>query len=374
MKRFIALLIGLTLVFSIICSASAASAANAVGMVMTPVDAEDMRLGQCLAPAGYSVTPVLNVCGDDLAPRSVTNPLGLIVIAKSPDGRVIMSYESANTYIEISSSTIGGQAYRTHQDGVYDVETMTPMARYMTPSDYALSYLNGMFPGVKMTYMNSMDLSRFDAELKRQAQIRYDTLRAGHPELVGMNIDGVAMYAEAPVFTCNMNGEDYIVVVKTVLEATQMTASLQMLQGLLVETEILWTPLCTYVLACPVTEPGEILYAFDAFTENTVTSDQFNAANQRLADELRQIIVDGRTGSGKKYAYQVLSSSVSSDDTYDDERFSDYIFDQNDYTLSDGTHVKVSTAYDYVYEGDNGVVYFSDSAFPEPGTRLTPNR
>jgi hypothetical protein len=70
----------------------------------------------------------------------------------------------------------------------------------------------------------------------------------------------------------------------------------------------------------------------------------------------------------------VLSSSTSSDDTYNDERYTDYIFDQNDYTLSDGTHVKVSTAYDYVYEGDNGVVYFSDSAFPEPGTRLTPNR
>ena len=78
--------------------------------------------------------------------------------------------------------------------------------------------------------------------------------------------------------------------------------------------------------------------------------------------------------SGYKYSHAALSTATGSDETYDDERFTDYIFDQNDYTLSDGSHVKVSTAYDYVYEGDNGVVYFSDSAFPQPGAPLTPNR
>ena len=63
-------------------------------------------------------------------------------------------------------------------------------------------------------------------------------------------------------------------------------------------------------------------------------------------------------------------------DDYDDERFTDYLFDQNDYTLSDGSHVKVPTDYDYVYEGDGGVVYYSDSAFSQPGgtTQLYPNR
>ena len=70
-----------------------------------------------------------------------------------------------------------------------------------------------------------------------------------------------------------------------------------------------------------------------------------------------------------------LDREASTGDDYDDERFTDYIFDQNDYTLSDGSHVKVSTAYDYVYEGDNGVVYYSDSAFAGPGggTQLYPN-
>ena len=60
---------------------------------------------------------------------------------------------------------------------------------------------------------------------------------------------------------------------------------------------------------------------------------------------------------------------------YDDERVTDYIFDQNDYTLEDGSHVKVSTGYSYVWEGDNGNVYASNSLFDQPGgsTQLYPN-
>ena len=72
----------------------------------------------------------------------------------------------------------------------------------------------------------------------------------------------------------------------------------------------------------------------------------------------------------------VMREETASGDDYDEERFSDYIFDQNDYTLSDGRHVKVSTAYDYVFEGDNGNVYYSNSLSDQPGgsTQLYPNR
>ncbi len=64
------------------------------------------------------------------------------------------------------------------------------------------------------------------------------------------------------------------------------------------------------------------------------------------------------------------------EDTYTTtDQFSDYIFDQNDYTLSNGDHVKVPDSYDYVYEGDDGNVYVSDSSFDQPGgsTQLYPN-
>lgn len=371
MKRLISLILGLTVLFTFISAGCAESGSDTIAMVKVPVDAQDMRLAQCMVPQGYTVTPRLDICGDT---RSVTDPLGLAIIATSPDGRIMMSYEKSNAYIQIVSSTIGGKTYRTHTDGKYDVETMTMMAQYMQPAAYAQSYLNGVFPGVQMTFAGSMDLSEYQPYLQKRAEAYYRDLKAPHPEAVGVNIDGVAINAAICGFTCEMNGEAYNIVVGTIIEATQMTMSMSLLQGGLSETEVLWSPLCTYVLACPASESSSVLSAFEIFMKNTTVSDQFTKANQRLANELRQIIVDGRMGSARNYSAGVLSDSISSGDSYDDERFTDYIFDQNDYTLSDGTHVKIPTSYDYVYEGDNNVVYFSTSAFPEPGTRLTPNR
>ena len=99
-------------------------------------------------------------------------------------------------------------------------------------------------------------------------------------------------------------------------------------------------------------------------------------ANQRISSEIWSALTGIDLVGGRGLSERVMREETASGDDYDEERFTDYIFDANDYTLSDGSHVKVSTAYDYVYEGDNGVVYYSDSAFAQPGgsTELTPNR
>lgn len=366
----------LTLVFSLAVILSAVSAGYAEGgtsiaMVMTPIDAQDMRVGQCMAPAGYTVTATPDICGST---RSVTDPMGIAVIATSPDKRIMMTYESSSTYIEIVSSTALGQTYRVHQDGVFDTETMTMMAKYMSTTDYARAYLNGVFPGVEMTYTGSADLSAYQQALEKYAQAKYNQLISANPEAMGMSVDGVSVYAEICGFTCTINGETYYIAVGTQIDAVQMTMGLQTLMGAVTETEIVWSPMCTYMLASPATEAAGIFPAFEVFMDNTTVSDQFIKANQKLANELRQIVVNARMETGKNYSMNVLNDAASSGETYDEDRFSDYIYDQNDYTLSDGTHVKIPTNYEYVYEGDNNVVYFSDSAFPEPGKQLTPNR
>ena len=368
MKRIISLILSLILCAGLM-AASGAEEASPIGMVMVPIDAQDMRLGQCMVPVGYNLT----VAPDFMSvgrTRGVTDPLGLCVVASSPDGRSVMSYEKSNTYVEIVSSTVGGRPNRVHEDGKFDSSTMTPMVRYLQPSAYALNYLNGMYPGVAMTYVGSMDLSEYQPIIQRQAEAYYLGLKAGYPEWLGMNIDGVAIPADMCEFTCEMTGETYNIVVGTIIEATQMTLSMVQLQGMLEETEVLWSPLCTYVLAAPATEVDPLLPAFEAFKKNTSVSDQFIAANQKLANDLKNIIV----GRWDGYSLDVLRDATADGDTYDEERFTDYIFDQNDYTLSDGTHVKIPTEYEYVYEGDNNVVYFTKSTFPEPGVQLDPNR
>ena len=80
MKRIISLLIAFVLCFAVLAAAGAETA-----MVLTPIDAQDMRLGQCMVPQGYTMYPVPDFSGSS---RSLTDPLGLGVIVTSPDGRV----------------------------------------------------------------------------------------------------------------------------------------------------------------------------------------------------------------------------------------------------------------------------------------------
>ena len=76
-------------------------------------------------------------------------------------------------------------------------------------------------------------------------------------------------------------------------------------------------------------------------------------------------------GYGRVYLSQVMNalttasveSYLNSSSYSSVDRFSDYIFDQNDYTTSDGYNVKISTGYDYVWDGGNGTVYYSSSSF-----------
>ena len=57
------------------------------------------------------------------------------------------------------------------------------------------------------------------------------------------------------------------------------------------------------------------------------------------------------------------------------DRFTDYIFDQNDYATEQGDHVKISTSYDYVYQTGSPTVYYTNDAsvVPYGATMLSPN-
>ncbi len=97
---------------------------------------------------------------------------------------------------------------------------------------------------------------------------------------------------------------------------------------------------------------------------------------RRLSTDLLSIMTGIDLSGGSDYSTKILAEETSKGNDYNEERFSDYMFDQNDYTLSDGSHVKVSTAYDYVWTGSDGNVYYSNSALdmPSGADRLYPSR
>ena len=134
-----------------------------------------------------------------------------------------------------------------------------------------------------------------------------------------------------------------------------------------------WYVPYAYFYSAPSDEFYEHMDEFDLFTSNTRATDEFRMLTTMQAQDLLSIISLGRPAYADLdgEALDILGYDYG---TYDTEQFCDYILDQNDYTASDGRSFKVPTSFDYVYEGDDGTIYTTNSTDQPAGSvRLYPN-
>lgn len=181
------------------------------------------------------------------------------------------------------------------------------------------------------------------------------------------------------MIVCRSNSDNkhqnlwYRGVVSTLVSAVETTMTASMLYGGdTVIRETTWSVPYCYLCIAPE-ESFDAVYAdFRVFVANTTESDQFVQARATLANQIRESILSGRSES---YA-QMFAGDLGSGNSYNEDRFTDYIMDQNDYQFSSGEHVKIPTEYNHVYEDGNGRIYATDSALDEPAgmTQLTPSR
>ena len=319
--------------------------------------------GRCAAPAGYTVGAGTYICTYD---QSAMNPC-LALIAASRENGPEMYYWSARDYM--SGVGEGSEA----QDGMFNTDFQTPMLHYMTASeycDYLLEYFTGQLNAYNISVEEINTFPELQDFLDAKAQ---EHLLAAAGELAGSFLtaerDEITLCYKSYSFSAD--GRDYRAAVYTGNEAVYFC-----MDGYARVEWLNWGVPFTYLLFCPAEDWAEGSAAFSLFVSNTTASDQFIRANRNMSDAIWAGIRSAHDVTDcSDIAARALQRETSTGDDYEDERFTDYIFDQNDYTLSDGSHVKVSTAYDYVYEGDNGTVYYSDSAFAQPGgaTQLYPN-
>ena len=232
------------------------------------------------------------------------------------------------------------------------------------------------------------DLPLYSGDLIRVAgkctilQEFYNTIAPGL-EAYGMSVDWVNMTASQRLYSIpNDQVGEYALCILAEVRGYQYTIS-----GYgFTDTIIVCDVPGYYILICPMADYEEYHDTmFQVFIDNTTTNDQFVSCNEQLTAEITNTVINNMNmvcAASSAYAsamtamtFDMVESNMNYG-TYSSDRFSDYIFDQNDYTLSDGTSVQISTQYDYVYQGDNGVVYYSDSAFDVPpvgATQLYPN-
>ena len=338
---------------------------EAVAYTINGIEKDGMIFGRCMVPEGYDVTETVASCTTG---QSTSNPYLLRIEAYKP-GEASLTYYSPRDFLSnVNEAT---------EDGTFSMRFFTPWLHYMTAAEYCNYWAAQVFPDKTLTLVEEYDYPEaqpYFRETERKNLMMNDTAMA---RFLGLTFNGADISMCTRRYEYEADDVTFTFCVTAVSSALQMTMTMPGLLTTIKQELILWNVPCLYAAFCPASQWEKVRPVFDMFRENTSASDQFFAANRRCAEELWRILVNQTSLSyAASYSEEVMRDETGSGDDYDEERFTDYLYDQNDYTLSDGSHVKVPTSYGYVYEGDNGNVYVSDSAFGQPGgtTQLYPNQ
>ncbi|MBQ9325741.1 MAG: hypothetical protein IJ246_08210 [Clostridia bacterium] len=363
---------GLLLALCLFLGLSAQAEEGSAAVKMQDVYAEGMLVGHTALPGNYSVTAQLE---NGTLETSVAHPLRLTMTAFSADRTVMVGYQSLSDYEYIVKAATWADPIlgkvRKHADGGYDTSMMCPMLTYLNAAGYCDYIITHVPLDVTWNVVGGPDLSSYQQAIETNLAAYFDTLRpmAG----LGYQVEGAEMTVAERFYRTEVNGVPQIGAVCTMTVGAQLKIDMMGIS----ETDILWSAPCTYIMIAPESQFLEVYPAFTLFMANTTVSDQFNKANERASAQIREAALAAMDLSRFSSAVSsVLRAETSRGDDYNDDRFTDYILDQDDYTLSDGTSVKVPSEFTHVYEGDNGTVYASTSAFGQPGgsRELTPNR
>ncbi len=339
-------------------------AASADGMItLKKVDTvhNDTPFGKCVVPAGYTVAWDLLACTTD---QSIGFPCQAMITAGKPNGPQML-YLSANDFYETSNPSMEGK------ENTFDPVFRTTLLSYMTAEEYCDRIAGKQFipmaDGGNVTPVGSKPLPELEALFQQMLAPKIEEMRATYQEPFG-SFDDYRVSMAMKVYEYTVSGVQYYGIVLTGNYGVwvSMYGTKKMSYGN-------WVVPFTYVMYARGDDPDAIS-DFEVFVANTNVSDQFNHANLKLSVSLWNIVKES-FHLYRDQVYKTIAEETAMGDDYDEDRITDYIFDQNDYTLEDGTHVKVSTGYSYVWEDDNGNVYASNSLSDQPGgsRQLYPN-
>lgn len=340
-----------------------------------------LKVARGYAPSDYTVSGETIWCGQW---QSLNYAAQVYLTAMSPDQNTIMGYYSPVGYEQILEYSQDGTDYSWHQDGSFDSTTMMPMLQFMTADTYCDYMAKAILPGQQLQIAGQDEISQEEqAILDQKANTNYqETCQMLSQLNIGItyNVDGAYCGVAKRTYSVSLNGYPFKLYVMSLVEATQLTQTGEFayVGGSFKSSCIAWNSPATFFMLTPEEEYEANKEIYEQFVTNTTVSDQFIDALGKVQYQLTQERLQQSGGSMSAITgdcQSSMSSSMGSDSSYMADQFSDYILGQNDYTLSNGDHVKVSNSYDYVYEGTDGNVYVSGSSFDQPAgsTQLYPN-
>lgn len=238
------------------------------------------------------------------------------------------------------------------------------MMEPLTASAYADCIMLSMYGDAgDITIVSEKELSASDeAYLQERAQGIYATFAASIVAGSGISLEGaVSTYTERK-YSFSQDGQAYVSIVVTATDLVQYSQSM----GTFMDTLVQMTIPYMYIYTAPADRIDAGRANFELFRTNTRITDEFAVAMGKMSLALQQAITSGTNPDIRDE--EIADILGTGDGSFDTEGFCDYILSQETYTTSDGKEIKVPNSYDYVYEGDNGNIYVSDSADSPAGS------
>lgn len=335
---------------------------------LTPITWDGAGLGKVAVPDGFDMDTEVH-CSDETT--CFGSLLRVNVGLTSSEEPVVLSFGAPETYIERVKTNY--PSIFPHVDGQLDGQTSIFMRRYKN----AEQYCDWRAKALDATFYKDEDTSFLNEELEPYREEYISEIKSGFAQY-GIGINWCEATVAQRVYTYEANGTTWAFCILATARGYEYEAA-----G---EVSRQWEVPAFYTLTCPIDDYQKAHdELFMPFVENTAVSDTFIQLEDDLTYQMRDKTIEewrSQVAASSAYAAAMSAFMSASVDSYlqsssysSSSRFTDYIFDRNTYTTSDGYNVSVSTSYDYVWESGNGTVYYSDSAFdvPSGAILLDPN-
>ena len=321
---------------------------------------------QGLLPEGWTLDMVSSWTGN----YSYTWPGVEVITMTSPDGKGFIRIQSPRQYSE--DLMLGKTGASISDNTIY--------APYLNADQYVQNAVQSAFSDTTLTkdFEDNPDvLSAMQTQTQYYAQITYDKLTFGNYYVVSIQDMQSTMCrqqyrsdAEAVEFSCAVNMYKYSAA--STLLPTYVTSYYN----------IWWVPYTVMYYAEDPASFDKYYSDYEVITGNSCFTKEFYAMNEYVAARREYIELAARTESQNEWMNGVSSeffnegySSETSLSAQEQifQAWDDYIKDENAYTFSDGSTVRVPNSIEAVAQNGDSVYFGSSTGVPSGYDILTAN-
>ena len=305
---------------------------------------------------------------------STLNPCIAYVFFQSPDGQATVMFQTAHNYLQMYD-TLG---WFPHTD-YNDTETYISHLAYKDAGEVLDLYFNGLLgTGGTVTgeeEVPSQLLEALDQAAEQALANTVNGLNSYGQNATALNYGGTAAIRRYRY----TDGNGQTAVAQAIASDLFIYYSVPTAYGGSYEC-IEWEVPLTVVFSAPNQAVLDQYQAqFEMILENSSLRNEFNYLKQAYGSYIQNLVMQSLTSRidamTQAQAQSFLNSydegAYTSDDWAND--WSDYIYDRNEYTTTDGSTIKVGTEYDTVYQNGSDFYFGSAGSAPFGWEQLTPN-